>query len=157
MNRALALKYGRIITKKEFTMKKLDSINVLKTILIISGVFDMFGGFFFLLLVGSNKSISNPPTDPFYAILIATFLFCLAYLQITTSFNIRRYFFNIGVVTLSRLLFVALFLYSFLSIEGFPIVFLPTAMADLIWAVLYIVLTLRSDEVRFRDLFLPNR
>ncbi len=138
-------------------MNKFKSINTLRTVLTASAIFDMCGGIFFILLVGTGKSITNPPTHPFYAILIASFLFSLAYLQFMSAFNIRRYLLNIGVVTISRILFVILFFSYFLFLEDFPITFLPTAIADLIWSVIYIVITLLSDEVRLRDLFLPKR
>ena len=138
-------------------MKKLKSINALVKVLFISGTFDIFGGIFFILFVGTDRSITNLPTHPFYAILIASFLFCFAYLQIMSAFNIRRYLLNVGVVILSRVFFCILFFSCLLLVNDFPTTFLPTVIADLIWASLYIILAALSDEVRFRDLFLPQR
>ncbi len=134
---------------------KLKSINTLEKFLFISGAFDFFGGIFFLFLVGTNRSITNPPTHPFYAILIASFLFCIAYLQIMSAFNIRRYLLNVGVAILSRVFFGILFFSCLLVINDFPTTFLPTVIADLIWVTIYIILVSLSDEVRFKDLFLP--
>jgi hypothetical protein len=51
---------------------------------------------------------------------------------------------------------VLLFAYLFV-VADFPTTFLPTAILDLAWTMIYIVLTLISDQVRFRDLFLPYR
>jgi hypothetical protein len=138
-------------------MKKLKSINAIRRVLFMSGIFDIFGGFFFILFVGTDRIITNPPTHPFYTILIASFLFCLAYLQIMSAFNIRRYLLNIGVVILSRVFFGILFFSFLLMVNDFPITFLPTVIADLIWASLYIMLTILSDELRLKDLFLPQR
>jgi hypothetical protein len=138
-------------------MNTSKSLKVLAIVFFASGIFDMFGGFYFSFFVGTARSITNPPTHPFYAILIALFLFCLAYLQCMSAFNIRRYIFNVGVVIISRVFYAVLFFVYLLSVKDFPTTFLPTAIVDLLWTILYIVLTLSSDEVRFRDLFLPKR
>ncbi len=137
-------------------MKKLKSINTLAKVLFISGIFDIFGGVFFILFVGTGRIITNPLTHPFYSILIASFLFCFGYLQIISSFSIRHYLLNVGVVLLSRVFFGILFFSCLIFVNDFPITFLSTAIADLIWATFYIILALLCDEVRFRDLFLPK-
>ncbi len=136
-------------------MERLKSVKTLTQIVLASGVFDLVGGVYFILLVGVDKSISNPPTHPFYAILIGIFLLCLGYLQIMSSFNIQRYLFNIGTALLSRIFYVILFTYYFLSVKDFPTTFLPTCIADLIWTVLIIFLIGVSNEFRVKDLFLP--
>ena len=143
--------------RKEITMQKSKSTKALAVAFFASGMFDLGGGFYYLFLVGIDRSIDSPPTHPFYAILIASFLFCLAYLQLLSAFNIRRYFLIIGAVIISRVFYaVLLFAYLF-SVPDFPTTFLPTAILDLAWTMIYIVLTLISDQVRFRDLFLPYR
>ena len=81
-------------------MNRLKSISGLKTVLMVSGVFDLFGGIYFTLLVGGDRSITDPPTHPFYAILIGMFLLCFAYLQFMTAIQIERCLSNIGVVIL---------------------------------------------------------
>ncbi len=138
-------------------MQRLKSTKALAIAFFASGIFDIGGGFYFSFLVGIGRSIESPPTHPFYAILIASFLFCLAYLQLLSAFNIRRYLLIIGAVIISRIFYaVLLFAYMF-SVTDFPTTFLPTAILDLVWIIIYIVLTLISDQVRFRDLFLPYR
>jgi hypothetical protein len=82
--------------------------------------------------------------------------FALAYLQILSAFNIRRYLFIIGAVLIGRILYVVL-LYAYIIGEpGFPSTFWWTGVVDLSWSILYIVLAAISDEIRFKDLFLPK-
>jgi hypothetical protein len=84
-------------------------------------------------------------------------LFCLAYLQLLSAFNIQRHLFIIGAVMISRIFYAVLLFASLLFVPDFPTTFLPTAILDLAWTIIYIVLTLISDQVRFRDVFLPYR
>jgi hypothetical protein len=129
----------------------------LAIVFFVSGLYDTFGGFYYSFLVGMGKSINNPPTHQFYALFIASFLFCFAYLQFMSAFNIRRYLFNVGVVIIGRVFYVVLLFAYILLVDDFPKTFLPTAIVDSLWTILYIVFTLLSDEVRFKDLFLPKR
>ena len=133
------------------------SLKALAIVFFVSGLYDMFGGFYYSFLVGVGKSINNPPTHQFYALFIASFLFCFAYLQFLSAFNIRRYLFNIGVVIIGRVFYVVLLFAHISFVDDFPKTFLPTAIFDSLWTILYIVLTLLNDEVRFKDLFLPRR
>ena len=138
-------------------MQRLQSTKALAIVFFASGIFDLGGGFYYSFLVGMGRSIESPPTHPFYAIVIASFLFCFAYLQLLSAFNIRRYLLIIGSVIISRIFYaVLLFAYMFF-VTDFPTTFLPTAILDLAWTIIYIVLTLINDQVRFRDLFLPYR
>ena len=138
-------------------MQKLKSTKALAIVFFASGIYDLGGGFYYSFLVGTNRSIENPPTHPFYAIFIASFLFCFAYLQLLSAFNIRRYLLIIGSVIIGRVFYaVLLFAYTFF-VEDFPSTFFLTGIIDLAWTTLYIVLTLISDQVRLRDLFLPYR
>ena len=133
------------------------SLKALAVVFFVSGLYDTFGGFYYSFSVGMDKSINDPPTHQFYALFIASFLFCFAYLQFMSAFNIRRYLFNVGVVIIGRVFYVVLlFAYIFL-VDDFPKTFLPTAIFDSLWTILYIVLTFLSDEVRFKDLFFPKR
>jgi hypothetical protein len=146
-----------LLMRKEITMQRLKSTKTLAMVLFASGIFDLIGGFYHAFLVGTSRSIASPPTHPFYAIFIASFLFCLAYLQLVSASNIRRYLVNIGAVIISRVFYaVLLFAYMFF-VTDFPTTFLPTAILDLAWTIIYIVLALISDQVRLRDLFLPYR
>lgn len=133
------------------------SLQALAIIFFVSGLYDAFGGFYYSFLVGMNKSINNPPTHQFYALFIASFLFCFAYLQLMSAFNIRRYLFNVGVVIIGRLFYIVLLLAFILSVDNFPKTFLPTAIFDSLWTILYIVFALLSEDVRFKDLFIPKR
>ncbi|HDP25719.1 MAG TPA: hypothetical protein ENN34_09780 [Deltaproteobacteria bacterium] len=133
------------------------SLTALAVVFFVSGLYDTFGGFYYSFLVGIGKSIDTPPTHQFYALFIASFLFCFAYLQFMSAFNIRRYLLNVGVVIIGRVFYVILLLLFIILVDGFPKTFLPTAIVDSVWTILYIVLVLFSDEVRFRDLFLPKR
>jgi hypothetical protein len=138
-------------------MAQSKSLRTLAVVFFISGLYDAFGGFYFAFSVGAGRSIDSPPTHPFYAIFIASFLFCFAYLQLFSAFNIRRYLFNVAVVIFGRLFYVVLLLAYILLVDGFPRTFLPTGIIDLCWSVLYIVLALMSSEVRFKDLFVSTR
>ena len=140
---------------KEGAMIRSKSLKALAIVFFVSGLWDTFGGFYYLFLVGMGRSINNPSTHPFYAIFIASFLFCFAYLQFLSAFNIRRYLFNVGVVIIGRIFYVVLLFAYILLVDDFPKTFLPTAIVDSLWTILYIVLTLLSDEVRLKDLFIP--
>jgi len=138
-------------------MIRSKSLKALAIVFFVSGIWDTFGGFYYSFLVGMGRSINNPPTHPFYAIFIASFLFCFAYLQFLSAFNIRRYLFNVGVVIIGRVFYVVLLFAYILFVADFPTTFLPTGIVDSLWTILYIVLALLSDEVRLKDLFIPYR
>jgi len=133
------------------------ALRILAVVFFISGLYDAFGGFYYSFLVGTGRSIGDPPTHVFYALFIASFLICFAYLQLACAFNIRRYLLAVGVVMVGRLLYVIL-LFTFLAtVSGFPATFLPTAIIDSLWSVLYLVLAALSDDIRLRELFVPAR
>ena len=123
----------------------------------VSGLYDAFGGFYYFFMVGVGRSVGNPPTHTFYALFIASFLFCFAYLQVLSAFNIRRYLLNVGVVIIGRIFYVVVLFAYMLFVADFPNTFWTTAIIDLAWSALYIVFTLISDEIRLKDLFLPYR
>lgn len=138
-------------------MIKSKSLKALAIVFFVSGLYDVFAGLLFAFSVGTGRSIDNPATHPFFAIFIASFFFCFAYLQILSAFNIRRYLLIIGAVIIGRIFYaVLLFAYMFF-VSDFPSTFWYTGIIDLTWTTLYIVLILISDEVRLRDLFLPYR
>ncbi len=128
------------------------SLKALAIIFFLSGIWDTIGGITFLF--GSAKS--DPPIHSFYSIFIASFFFCFAYLQILSSFNIKRYLFIIGSVLIGRILYIVL-LYSYLwGVDGFTSSLWWTGIVDLTWSILYVVITLTSKDIHFRDLFLPK-
>ena len=69
------------------------------------GAWDTVGGFLFLFVIGTGRGIDHPPTHPFYAVFLGTFLLTFAYLQFFSAFNIRRYSLNIGCVIFGRVLY----------------------------------------------------
>ena len=138
-------------------MARFGSLRALAVVFFVSGLYDAFGGFYFALTVGTGRSVDSPPTHPFYAVFIASFLFSFAYLQLFSALNIRRYLFNVGVVIFGRLFYVVLSFAHILLVPGFPRTFLPTGIVDLCWSAVYIVLALMSSEVRLKDLFVSTR
>lgn len=130
------------------------SLKALAIVFFLSGVWDIFAGFNYAFMIGTVYT--EPQVHRFYAIFLATFFLCFAYLQILSAFNIRRYLFIIGSVLIGRILYVVLLYAYMLGEPGFPGIFWWTGVVDLSWSILYIVLALTSDEVRLRDLFLPK-
>jgi hypothetical protein len=135
-------------------MNTSKSLKALAIIFFLSGIWDIIAGFNYAFMIGTVYT--EPPVHRFYAIFLATFFLCFAYLQILSAFNIRRYLFIIGSVLIGRILYVVL-LYAYIFGEpGFPSTFWWTGVVDLFWSILYIILTLISDEISLRDLFLPK-
>ena len=138
-------------------MTKFKALRALAITVFVSGLYDAFGGFYYAFIVGVGRSIDNPATHSFYALFIASFLFCFAYLQVLAALNIRRYLFNVGVVIVGRV-FYAVVLYGYmLFVRDFPNTFWATGIIDLLWSALYVVLTLISDEIRVKELFFAHR
>jgi len=136
-------------------MAQSKSLKTLAIIIFLSGLWDLVGGAVYAFMIGTV--FSEPPIHRFYALFLASFFFCFAFLQILSAFNIRRYLLNIGCVTIGRILYVIL-LYSYIFGEsGFPKTFWWTGIGDLAWSILYIVVALTSTEIRLKDLFLPKR
>jgi len=137
-------------------MGKLTSLKTLSSVIFGSAIFDLFGGFYFILLVGVGKQIADPPTHTFFAVLLGTFLICFAYLQFMTARNIKRYFVCIGVALLSRIFYVFLFAYYYLVAQVNLTAFLPTAIADFLWVILIVVLVALNREVSLKELYVPK-
>jgi hypothetical protein len=136
------------------TMTKSKSLKALAIIFFLSGVWDIMGGINYAFLIGTVYPV--PPIHRFYAIFIASFFLCFAYLQILSSFNMRRYLFIVGAVIIGRI-FYFLLLYAYIWGEvDFPNTFWWTGVIDLSWSMLYLVITLKSDDIRLKDLFLPK-
>jgi hypothetical protein len=136
-------------------MKRSKSMKPLSTTFFLSGIWDIIAGLVYLFMIGTV--FKEPPVHRFYAQFIASFLFCFAYLQILSAFNIRRYLLAIGCVTIGRLFYVVLLFVYIFSIPGFPRTFWWTGVVDLFWSILYFGLTLMNNEIHIRDLFLPHR
>jgi hypothetical protein len=131
------------------------SLRALTIVFFLSGIWDLFAGFVYAFMIGTLYT--DPPVHRFYALFLASFFFCFAYLQILSSFNMRRYLFIIGSVLIGRILYIALLYTYILGVAGFSRTFWWTGMVDISWSILYITLTLLSDDIRMRDLFLPKK
>ena len=131
------------------------SLRALAITFFLSGIWDTTGGLIYAFMIGTV--FTEPTVHRFYAIFTASFFFCFAYLQILSAFNMRRYLFIVGSVFIGRIFYVVL-LYAYIcGVAGFPSTFWWTGVVDLIWSILYIVITLRSDEIHLKDLFFPHR
>ncbi len=137
-------------------MKK-KALNYLAWTFVASGLWDTVAGFLFIFAIGTGRSIDNPPTHPFYAIFLGSFFLCFAYLQFLSAFNIRRYLFNVGCLIIGRVFYIVLLYAYMLCVRDFPSTFWFTGIIDSAFTILYLVFTLISNEVRFRDLFVPYR
>jgi hypothetical protein len=121
----------------------------------LGGVWDGIAGFLYLFAIGTGRMIDDPPMDPFYAIFLGSFFLCFAWLQILSSFNIRRYAFLVGCLVFGRLFYILL-LYSFMLFEdGFPPTFWFTGIIDECLTILYIALAWKGG-LKPRDLLLPE-
>lgn len=121
-----------------------------------SGVWDTVAGVLYLFVIGAGRLIDSPSAHSFYSVFLASFFFCFAYLQIMSSFNIRRYVFVVGCLIIGRVFYVIqLFLYMLLD-PDFPPTFWFTGIIDTAFTLLYLVFTLRGG-LGMRDLFLPSR
>ena len=136
-------------------MNQSKSLKALAIVFFLSGIWDVIAALVYSFMIGTV--FTEPPAHRFYAIFIASFLYCFAYLQILSAFNIRRYLLNIGCVFIGRIFYVILLYAYIFGIEGFPKTFWWTGIGDLLWSVLYIVITLTSTEIQLNDLFLPHR
>lgn len=137
-------------------MNKSKSLRTLAIVFFLSGIWDVFAAIVYSFMIGTGGSFDNPPVHRFYAIFIASFLYCFAYLQILSAFNIRRYLLSIGCVMIGRIFYVILLFSYIFGFEGFPSTFWWTGAVDLIWSILYVVITLTSAEIHLKDLFIPH-
>jgi len=128
------------------------SLKALAIIFFLGGLWDTIGG----VIYAFGTASIEPPIPHFYALFLASFFFCFAYLQILSAFNMRRYLFIVGCVFIGRIFYVVLLYAYIFGVAGFPATFWWTGLVDLSWSALYIVVTLVSDEIHLRDLFLPK-
>jgi hypothetical protein len=135
-------------------MDQSKSLKLIANTFFLAGIWDLIAALVYSFLIGTV--FTEPPIHRFYALFIASFLFCFAYLQILSAFNIKRYLLIIGGVIIGRIFYVVLLFAYILGIPGFPATFWWTGIIDLLWSVLLIVLVITSDEIRLRDLFLPH-
>jgi hypothetical protein len=79
------------------------------------------------------------------------------HIRVNDVLALGSYLLSIGCVIIGRIFYVILLFSYIFGFEGFPSTFWWTGVADLIWSILYIVITLKSDEIHLKDLFIPHR
>jgi len=121
----------------------------------IGGIWDTIAGILYIFVIGTGRSLDNPPMDPFYAIFLGSFFLCFAYLQILSSFNIKRYAFNVGCLIFGRLFYVIVLSAFMLFVKDFPTTFWFTVVIDLTLTILNTTFALHGG-LGVRDIFLPN-
>ena len=131
-----------------------NSLRPLAITFFASGIWDTIAGLLYLFAIGTGRLIDNPPTHSFYSVFLASFFFCFAYLQFLSSFNIRRYIFNVGCLIIGRIFYVIQLYAYILFFKDFPNTFWFTGIVDACFTLLYIIFALRGGS-GFRDLFLP--
>jgi hypothetical protein len=134
---------------------KPKSLKPLAITFAFGGIWDTVAGLLYIFVIGTGRAIDNPPMDPFYAIFLGSFFLCFAYLQILSSFNIRRYAFNVGCLIFGRLFYVIVLYYFMLFVKGFPTTFWFTGVIDGVLAILTIVFA-KNGGLGLRQLFIPN-
>lgn len=135
---------------------KTNSLKPLAITFAFGGIWDTIAGFLYIFVIGTGRAIDNPPIDPFYAIFLGSFFLCFTYLQILSSFNIRRYAFNVGCLIFGRLFYLVVLYYFILFMNGFPNTFWFTGLIDGLLTVLYILFAIRGG-LSLQEIFLPNR
>lgn len=134
---------------------KNKSIKHLAITFAIGGIWDTVAGILYIFIIGTGRIIDNPPLDPFYAIFLGSFFLCFAYLQILSSFNIKRYAFNVGCLIFGRLFYFVVLYYFMLFVKGFPSNFWFTGIIDGALVILYILFSVRGG-LKIAELFLPK-
>lgn len=123
--------------------------------LFASGIWDAVAGALYLFLVGTGRSIDEPPTHPFYSVFLASFFFCFAFLQLLSSLDIRRYALVVGCLIGGRVFYVIQLSAFMLFVEGFPATFWFTGLIDGGFVLLYLLFASRGG-LSARDLAWPS-
>lgn len=145
----------KLITIINFAMKN-KYLRLLAFTFFASGIWDTIAGILYIFFIGTGRQIDNPPIDPFFAIFLGSFFICFAYLQFLSSFNIKRYAFNVGCLIIGRLFYIIQLYIFMIFAEGFPSTFWFTGVIDGTFTILYIFFAIKSG-LGLRDLFLPKR
>ncbi len=139
---------------QDATMSKSKALKALAITFFSSGIWDTIAGILFIFFIG-RSIVPELSIHPYYAIVLGSFFLCFAYLQFLSSFNIKRYLLNVGCLIFGRIFYVVVLLAFMICLPNFPGAFWFTAIIDSVFVILYVVFALISDEVRFRDLFVP--
>jgi len=134
---------------------KRKSLKPLAITFFVGGIWDSVAAILYFFVIGSGRKIDNPAIDPFFAVFLGSFFLCFAYLQFLSSFNIKRYAFNVGCLIIGRLFYV-IQLYAYMSfVKDFPSTFWFTGIIDGMFIILYLVFALRGG-LRMNNLFIPK-
>jgi hypothetical protein len=137
------------------THPKSKSLKPLALFFTLGGFWDTAAGLLYIFVIGTGRSIDNPPMDPFYSIFLGSFFLCFAYLQFMSALNIKRYAFNVGCLIIGRVFYIVL-LYSYMVfVPGFPDTFWFTGIIDGLLLISYLVFALRGG-LSAGHLFLPE-
>ncbi|MBN2683106.1 MAG: hypothetical protein JXR58_11400 [Bacteroidales bacterium] len=134
---------------------KNNSIKHLSITFALSGIWDLIAGFLYIFVIGTGRTIDNPPMDSFYAIFLGSFFLCFAYLQLLSSLNIRHYSFIVGCLVFGRLFYFSILYCFILFVKDFPSTFWFTGVIDGLFTILYFVFALKGG-LKIRDLFFPR-
>ena len=135
---------------------KNKSLKPLALTFFASGLWDAVAAILYFFVIGSGRIIDNPQIDPFFAVFLGSFFICFAYLQFLSSFNIKRYAFNVGCLIIGRIFYVVQ-LYVFMGlVTDFPSTFWFTGIIDGLFTVLYLIFAFRGG-LGMRELFLPQK
>jgi hypothetical protein len=118
---------------------KFNTLKPLSITFALGGVWDTIAGFLYIFAIGTGRAIDNPPMHPFYATFLGSFFLCFAYLQILSSFNIKRYAFNVGCLIIGRSFYVIQLYAHMIFISDFPATFWFTGIIDGLFTVLYVI------------------
>lgn len=121
----------------------------------LSGVWDTIAGILYLFVIGTGRTIDNPPTDPFYAVFLASFFFCFAYLQFMSALDIKKYLFVVGSLIIGRFLYVIILYYFIFFVDDFPSTFFFTGIIDGVFLGLYLLFAFKS-KLKLKSLFCPK-
>lgn len=133
----------------------IKSLTPLAITFFISGLWDTIAGILYLFVIGTGRTISDPPTHPFYSIFLASFFFCFAYLQFMSAIKIKNHLFVVGSLIFGRLFYVILLYFFIFFVKDFPRTFWFTGIIDGLFVILYIIFACRG-KLNFRDLFFPK-
>jgi hypothetical protein len=134
---------------------KNKSLKPLAITFFASGIWDTIAAIQYLFVIGTGRSIENPPIDPFFAVFLGSFFICFAFLQFLSAFNIRRSSFNVGCLIIGRSFYVVQLYAYMIFAPDFPATFWFTGIIDGLFTVLYVVFAFRGG-LGIRDLFLPK-
>ena len=133
----------------------IKSLKPLAVTFFMSGVWDTIAGILYLFVIGTGRTIDNPPTDPFYSIFLASFFFCFAYLQFMSALNIKKYLFVMGSLIIGRFLYVIILYYFIFFVDNFPSTFFFTGIVDGVFLGLYLFFAFKA-KLKFKSLFWPK-